>query len=290
MSTLTVIFIDVGWGDSILIEAVDDQGERHFALVDCNDTTISRSSFLFVKRYLERRQVDFEDTSRPTFDLVLLTHGHQDHAGGIQAMMSYYRTDWFWYPKSVDHGTFGKVIRYANRYQQKVHRHQAIDASKVLDPLGPVTLRALWPPHSEDRPLDTRNENNNSVVLQLTLGDVNFVLTGDLEAPEWAALAPTIQAIPGLALFQAPHHGAVNGVFTGSGDTPWLDVLPSAARVAMSSHIRPHNHPAPQVVQELANRNIPSFRTDEHYHVIFRTDGTLDAAGEPSVTVEWTHG
>jgi len=53
MSELSITLIDVGWGDSILVESVTEAGERHFGLVDCNDTSVSRSSFLFVKRHLE---------------------------------------------------------------------------------------------------------------------------------------------------------------------------------------------------------------------------------------------
>jgi hypothetical protein len=45
-----------------------------------------------------------------------------------------------------------------------------------------------------------------------------------------------------------------------------------------------------KMVHELTARNVPAFRTGEHYHSIFRTDGALGPDGEPSVTVEWTHG
>jgi beta-lactamase superfamily II metal-dependent hydrolase len=114
-------------------------------------------------------------------------------------------------------------------------------------------------------------------------------LSGDCEADNWDQIVGGIPGIPSLAVFQAPHHGAVNGVFTPSGDTPWLDALPAGTRIAMSSHIRPHNHPAPEVVAELGSRNIDPFRTDLHYHLTFSTDGTLDLNGSPVVVEHWSH-
>ncbi len=82
---------------------------------------------------------------------------------------------------------------------------------------------------------------------------------------------------------------AVNGVFADHGDTPWLDALPGRTRIAMSSHIRAHDHPAPEVIQELANRNIEPFRTDMHYHLTLSTDGALDANGQANVSAHWSH-
>lgn len=288
MSRLTVTLIDVGWGDSILIESLTDEGDLRFGLVDCNDTSISRSSYLFVKRYLERRGVDVSSEEK-LFDFVMLTHGHADHGSGIQAMMSEFRTDWFWYPKSVAFGGFAKLLSYANRYPQIVSRHQAIDNSKVLPALGDVQLQALWPPHVPGGAFDPDNENNNSIVLALTLGQVTILLTGDCEASNWPSIVDELPHLPGLAVFQNPHHGAVNGLFNESGDTPWLDEITPAVRVAMSSHIRPHNHPAPEVVAELDNRSFEAFRTDEHYHLTFSTEGALDDEGNPRITATWSH-
>lgn len=288
MSSLSVTLIDVGWGDSILVETTRDSGETLYALIDCNDTSISRSSYLFVKRHLELEGVDLDSTDK-VFAFVLLTHGHADHASGIQAMMSEFGTDWFWYPKSVEFGGFAKILRYANRYPQKITRHQAIDDTKILPDLGDIQLRALWPPYDPSGVHDENNENNNSVVLALTLDQVTFLLTGDCEAANWPGIVGTLTGLPGLAVFQVPHHGAINGLFDDSGGTPWLDQLGSGVRLAMSSHIRPHNHPAPPVVAEIANRNFDTYRTDQHFHLTFTTNGSLGPGGMPSVTPKWSH-
>ena len=287
MSTLSVTLIDVGWGDSILLESVTTAGERHFALVDCNDTTYLRSSYLYVKRYLEREQVDV-DAVPWVFDFVLLTHGHTDHARGIQSMMSEFRTDWFWYPKSVAHGGFAKLLNYANKYKTKVVQHQSIHNTSVLPKLGDAQVDVLWPPYTEDGPYDPDEENNNSVVMALTLDQVSFVLTGDCEAENWHQIIPELVQIPSLAVFKVPHHGAVNGMFDGQGHTPWLDALPAGVKLAISSHIRPHKHPAPSVVQKLEDHNFEPFRTDLHYHLTFTTDGSMQA-GEPNLTAHWSH-
>ena len=288
MSTLSITLIDVGWGDSIFIEAMTDAGEKHYALVDCNDTTYNRSAYLLIKRYLERHKVEIEDDQR-LFDFILLTHGHDDHANGVQAMMKNFKTDWFWYPKSVEYGGVAKIIKYANQYQDKVNRHQAIDNSRVLPDLGNAHLSVLWPPYTSGGAFDPDKENNNSVVLALTLGAVSFLLTGDCEAENWHQIVANLPQIPGLAVFKVPHHGAVNGMFDPQGNAPWLDALPAGTRLAMSSHIRPHNHPAPQVIAKLQQRNIQPFRTDQHYHLTFTTDGTLDGNNAPNVKVQWSH-
>ena len=135
-----------------------------------------------------------------------------------------------------------------------------------------MALRVLWPDYDV---IDPDNENNNSVVLSLTLGTVSFVFTGDAEADIWG---PISQRLPdGLAVFQVPHHGGRNGVFSGAGTTPWVDRIADmqpSPTLALSCHIRPHGHPHPDVVGEMASRNLTVYRTDEHYHVSFSTNGS----------------
>lgn len=256
MAELSVTVIDVGWGDSILVESVDEASVRRFGLIDCNDYEYLRSGLIFVKRRLERLGIDYDD-EKPNFEWVLLTHGHADHARGLKRMMSTFGTRHFWYPKSVESTTYGSLLHYAN-LSTLVQHHQAIDRTKVLDhpavSFGDVQLHVLWPDHDT---VDTTNENNNSVVLALTLGTVTFVLTGDAEADNWPAIIPRLP--PTVKVFQVPHHGGRNGVFDTAGATPWVDHLSPAALLALSSHIRPHGHPHPDVVDELTTRGFEAY-------------------------------
>ena len=279
MSELSVTVIDVGWGDAILVESVDDGGARRFGLVDCNDYEYLRSTLIFVKRRLERLGIDYEQV-KPVFEWVLLTHGHADHARGLKRMMATFGTRNFWYPKSVESTTYGSLLAYANRSPLVAH-HQAVDRTKVFDSpavsFGDVGLAVLWPDHDQ---VDTANENNNSVVLALTLDTVTFVLTGDAEAGNWPAIVPRVP--PTTRVFQVPHHGGRNGLFDPTDATPWLDHLSPDAVLALSSHVRPHGHPHPDVIDELETRGFQAFRTDQHYHLTFTTDGT-------DTTVHYSH-
>ena len=136
-------------------------------------------------------------------------------------------------------------------------------------------MQILWPPRDHL----PSNENNNSVVLALTLDDVCFVLTGDAEADVWASISSQIPA--NTKFFKVPHHGSDDAMFDG-GQTPWLDKVFATAEMAISSHIRPFSHPDDSVIDVMTQRNARYYRTDEHYHISFETDGR-------SLTKKYSH-
>jgi hypothetical protein len=81
-------------------------------------------------------------------------------------------------------------------------------------------------------------------------------------------------------LRRTPGHGSRNGFFDAEGAPLWLDACPSETQCGISSHIRPFSHPDRSVVKRLAKRRV--FRTDEHDHVTFTTNGS-------SVGVKYSH-
>ncbi len=133
---------------------------------------------------------------------------------------------------------------------------------------GGVSLAFLWPNPDQ---IDPSNENNNSVVLALTLGQVGIVLTGDAEAENWPAILPRLPQ--SVDVFHVPHHGGRNGLFAPNDATPWLShLLAAETTLALSSHIKPHGHPHPDVVNAIAAASFIAFRTDTQSHLTFTTE------------------
>lgn len=266
MDTLSATLIDVGWGDSIVLERIDQAGNSHFGLIDSNDKVEEKSSFIFLRRLFEKRRIDWQHQT-PLFDFVLLSHAHSDHGKGLKFLMNKFGAEKFWYPQSIAWGSLTDLLRFANR-SSKVRHHQSVDDSKILPAWGDVEMKILWPEHQS---IDRGNENNNSVVLVLRLGQTAMVLTGDAEEEVWDQIAGQIPA--DTVFFKVPHHGSVNGTFGPGGETPWLDACPGAASLGISAHLRPFAHPHQEVIALLENRQQTYFRTDHHYHLTFKTDG-----------------
>ncbi len=275
MGMLKAIVIDVGWGDSILLESRNNNGDTFFALIDSNDTTYLRSSYVFLKRYFEKKSIDIEN-NKPNFEYVFLSHGHSDHGKGLKRILRDFGAQCFFYPKSTNWSSMSHLIQFCNHSSNVLH-HQSIDNSKILPALGDADIDVLWPTHNS---INTGNENNNSIVLSFKLNNVSFCFTGDAEDEVWNSISNNIPS--STHFFKVPHHGSVNGSLDQNGDPSWLDDCPQNAYLGISSHIRPHNHPHQEVINLFKQRNRKSFRTDENYHLTFETDGV-------GTTVQYSH-
>ena len=143
MAKLTVIFIDVGWGDSILIEYENAQGKRIYGLVDSNDSTESLSSCTFIKQHFEQKKVRYQ--KKPAFEFVLLTHWHLDHYTGLKRIIKKFGTTYFWYPKSWAND-MAILRKYANSNNARIKVHEAVNLGKNPPKFGAVGLKFHWPP------------------------------------------------------------------------------------------------------------------------------------------------
>jgi beta-lactamase superfamily II metal-dependent hydrolase len=284
--TFTVTMLDVGWGDSIFLHSIDSNDQHHFALIDSNDTKYLQSSRIFLRKFFRHHQHYEGKLSKPFFDFVLLTHNHADHRSGLENIMREFGTKYFWYPHSKRTPALGRILDFAVRETEKyvgsiedhepikylgcIEDHEAMEVGKPLPKFGDVEMKILWPPEGFD--YENATPNNTSVVLSMKLGKWSVVLTGDAEEQVWDNIASNIPT--NTRFFKVPHHGSVNGTFDNNGKAKWYERCSRYSRLGISCNIYGNFvFPNPSVTQMFDDDNRKYFRTDEHYHITFNTDG-----------------
>jgi competence protein ComEC len=214
------------------------------------------------------------------FEFVMLSHAHSDHMSGLKRVLQTFGAERFYYPESGASAEFGSLMRYVVRSTSssngRVGRHQIVNQDTQLPSLNGITFQILWPPKTPLGQPNDQNENNNSIVLGITFGEVKFLLTGDCEANCCSRFLPNVEK-RGLKFVKLPHHGAHNGFFDQNDTAVWLPKLNKSTLLGMSTHVSPYGHPHQEVVDALENAGFLTgkrlLRTDDAYHIAVETDG-----------------
>lgn len=244
-SRLTIEFLDVGQGDSALIRSP----EGKLALVDAGPSA-HRAASLLRERGVGR------------LDLVVVTHHHADHYGGMLAVIEEFRPRVFLdAPSPHTSKAYSRLLRAVRDAGITAIEPEATPRKIEL---GSVHLTVLPQP-----PVDPHNENNNSIGLRVEYGDFAALLTGDSEVAErawWADHAPNLCA--NVAVLKLAHHGSRNGT-----SAAWLRLAQPGLAVACLGAHNEFGHPHPETLQRLEAAGVPLDRTDLDGTVTITTDG-----------------
>jgi competence protein ComEC len=107
--------------------------------------------------------------------------------------------------------------------------------------------------------------NENSVIVRVSYGAFDAVLTGDAGFP---AESVAVSRVGRSEVLKVGHHGSA-----GATGNAWLDaVAPKVAVISVGAHNR-YGHPAPATLRRLARRGISMWRTDDGGTVTIWSDG-----------------
>src|SRR4051812_19143200 len=250
---VTVSVLDVGQGDAILIRSP----EGKTALVDAGP---SRE----VVRELRQMGVT-------SLDLVVVSHHHSDHYGGMAEGIRTYPPRVF-----LASGSSHTSSHYLKLLE--LVRDRGIPAIAPGDVPRKVTLGSVVLTVFPQAPEDPEEENNNSIGIRLQYGDFSVLLDGDAEVGErawWERTAPDLCA--DVDVLKLAHHGSRNGT-----DARWLALVRPELAVASLGAGNDYGHPHPQTLALLARLGIPLLRTDRDRTVVIQSDGKAWQVVEPS--------
>jgi len=218
----TVFFLDVGQGDAALLwgplgEAIlIDGGPEPGHILD-----------------------ELRSRGLRNLELVVLSHPHEDHAGGLVAVLSGLSVGRIWHPGSEGEA-LDEVLEAAREEGVPVE----IPSPGWRARVGSFSIEVLGPLRRYASP------NDQSLVLLVEAGGLSMLFPGDIEAIAQRELGPISADI-----MKVPHQGAATT------DLDWL--AKSAGSVAVIS-VGPnrYGHPSGQVVETLKQAGAEVLRTD----------------------------
>jgi competence protein ComEC len=240
---LQVVFLDVGQGDSILVQ----YGTRQILIDGGPSGKVEMAKLGKYLPYFDRE-----------IELVIATHPDKDHIAGLVEAARNYK--------------IGKVILTAAGKDTQVYKEwkDVLDYNKIETleawrgdkiSFDGAEMKILNPQSSVDPAIG--EANNDSIVTRLDYGESSFLFTGDIESPAENKIIASGDNVD-VDVLKVAHHGSKY-----STTAAFLDkVTPSEAVISVGKN-NSYGHPAEAVLEALKERNINVFRTDEKGDIIY---------------------
>ena len=243
---LRVTFIDVGEGDSCLIQT---PGGKNI-IIDGGKTNQGKKILSFLKKKKIRK-----------IDTMVATHPDMDHIGGLLAILDSNIEIENVLDSGHKHTSYAYqdfLLKVAERKDIKYYQPRA---GQIFDWGEGLKVQVLSPAHL------FHNANDSSIVIKLTYGLTSFLFTGDAGYPAEDEMIANFRKGLKSTILKAGHHGAKT-----STSSSFLNyVRPRAAIISVGPNS--YGHPVPKVLNRLKEIGAKVYRTDKRGSITITTDG-----------------
>lgn len=244
---LKIIFLDVGQGDAIFIEA--PSGNQ--LLIDGGpDKNILNAL---------GRVMPFYDKS---IDMIITTHPDQDHIGGIPEVLKNYNVSEY-----IDSGatsSTGTFLELQKEIEDKKIKTEIARSGDIIDLGQGVYLKIIYP----ENDLKSKDTNDNSIIAKLFYGDSTFLFTGDAPSKVEQYLAMTDGDEIDSDVLKVAHHGSRNSL-----SSEFLSVVSPEYSIISAGENNSFGHPHKEIIDALNIIGTKILGTYEIGDIIFTSDG-----------------
>lgn len=254
-STFSVHFIDVGQADAALVEC-----DGHWMLIDGGNKEDSSVIYTVLR-----------NAGVPKLDIVVGTHAHEDHIGGLPGAYNYTTADLTLCPTTNYHSDAFDDFKW---YAEKNGGGITIPSVGGTYTLGSATIDILGVNDGSDT-------NNTSIVLKITYGSTSFIFTGDAERETEQAILNRGADLSATVL-KVGHHGSDT-----STTYPFLrEIMPEYAIISVGEG-NSYGHPTDNNLSRLRDADVTVYRTDLNGDIYLTSDGqTVSITSDKSASKE----
>lgn len=244
-SKLMISYMDVGQGDAAYIK------------VNGNDILIDAGPRSNSKELLEQLKAKNIDD----FELVIATHPHEDHIGGMVDVFKEYEVKAFYSPK-ITHTTktYENLVKAVKDEGLKT---KELKGGMVIDLGEGAKFEVFTPQKSEYEEL-----NDYSPIMKLSFGNTSYLFTGDAEKlAEEEALAKYKTSLDSDVI-KFGHHGS-----SSSSSNAFIEAVSPKYGIISCAKDNKYGHPHRETLDIIKKYNIKTFRTDTDGEIILTSDG-----------------
>jgi competence protein ComEC len=245
---LKVYFIDVGQGDSELLTY-----NNFTMLIDAGDPDAG-----------PRVVSEIKNLGITEIDILVATHPHADHIGGMQDVLKQFRVHEV-IDTAMPHTT-ATYQKFLATIDQKKIPYKTVRTGDVISPVQGLSFLVLNAPPAGDSSA-IEDLNDASIVLRASYGQIDILFEGDAgTAVEDRMMATGLPL--GSQVLKVAHHGSPHG--TGAAFLERVD--PEVAIISVGAG-NPYGHPAQATIGRLEDAGAIVFRTDQDGTVVLQSDG-----------------